>query len=110
MTAGKTTMMNFENIIMDLIVRSGEAKSLAFEALSQARSGDFVKAEQMLAESRDAGRQAHKIQTRLITMDGEGKDIPLSLMMVHAQDHLMGSMLAQDLIEEMIQLYQKVDK
>lgn len=101
--------MNLENVVMELIVRSGEAKSLAFEALSSARAGDFEKAEQLLADSRTAGRQAHKIQTRLIAMDGEGQKIPVSLMMVHAQDHLMGSMLAQDLIDEMIRLYQKVN-
>lgn len=102
--------MNFENIIMELIVRSGDAKSLAFEALAKARSNDFQAAEETMAESRSAVRQAHKIQTQLITMAGEGKSVPLSLMMVHAQDHLMGSMLAQDLIDEMIQLYQKIDK
>ena len=103
-------MMNFENIIMELIVRSGEAKSQAFEALTKARLGDFEKADEILTESRSLVKQAHKIQTQLITMAGEGKSIPLSLMMIHAQDHLMGSMLAQDLIDEMIQLYQAIDK
>jgi len=33
----------------------------------------------------------------------------MSLLMVHAQDHLMNAMLAQELIEEMIRLYNKVD-
>ena len=37
-------VMNFEHIVMDLIVRAGEAKSLAFEALAR-RGGDFAKAE-----------------------------------------------------------------
>lgn len=101
--------MNFEHIVMDLIVRAGEAKSLAFEALAQARAGDFAKAEQLLADSRAAGKLAHKVQTKLITMDGEGQPVPLSLVMVHAQDHLMDSMLAQDLIEEMIRLHQKIE-
>ncbi len=101
--------MNFENIVMDLIVRAGEAKSLAFEALRHARTGDFDKAELLLADSRAAGKLAHKVQTKLITMDGEGQPVPLSLVMVHAQDHLMDSMLAQDLIEEMIKLYQTIN-
>ena len=94
---------------MDLIVRSGEAKSLAFEALRLARSGDFDQAEQLMAQSKSAAKLAHKVQTQLITMDGEGKAVPMSLLMVHAQDHLMNAMLAQELIEEMIRLYNKVE-
>ena len=32
------------------------------------------------------------------------------LLMVHAQDHLMTSMLAGDLIKEMIELYRREEK
>lgn len=101
--------MDIDNIVMDLIVRSGEAKSLAFEALTHARNNEFSKAEELLAQSRQVGRLAHKVQTKLITMDLEGSKIPTSLVMIHAQDHLMDSMMAQDLIEEMIRLYQRID-
>lgn len=100
--------LDIENVTMELIVKSGEAKSLAFEALAHARNGEFDKSEQSLAASREAGRLAHKIQTALISADGQGK-VPLSLVLVHAQDHLMNSMLAQDLVEEMVRLYQRLD-
>ena len=49
------------------------------------------------------------MQTALIAADnGEGK-VPVNLLLVHAQDHLMNSMLAQDMVEEMIRLYQRLD-
>ena len=101
--------MDLESSVMDLIVHSGQAKSLAFEALSFARKGNFDQCEKLLAESKEASKEAHKVQTALIGADeGEGK-IPVTLVMVHAQDHLMNSMLAQDLIEEMVRLYQRID-
>ena len=102
--------MEMESIVIELIVRSGEAKSLAFEALGKAREGDFTSAEELLAQSREAGKLAHKVQTKLIETDGEDQKVPLSLVLVHAQDHLMDSILAQDLIEEMIRLYQRLEQ
>lgn len=101
--------MEMETIIIDLIVQSGEAKSLAFEALAKAKSGDFTTAEELLAQSREAGKQAHQVQKKLIETDNGGQNVPLSLVLVHAQDHLMDSILAQDLIEEMIRLYQRLE-
>ena len=101
--------MNVDNVVMDLISKSGEAKSLALEALVHARCGHYDKSEKSLAATRESGRLAHKVQTALIAADnGEGK-VPINLLMVHAQDHLMNSMLAQDMVEEMIHLYQRMD-
>ncbi|WP_095210406.1 PTS lactose/cellobiose transporter subunit IIA [Endozoicomonas ascidiicola] len=101
--------MNIENVVMELIVKSGEARSQAMEALSHARSGSFDKAEATLAGSRNSGRLAHKMQTALIAADDGAGKIPVNLLMVHAQDHLMTSMLAQDMVEEMIRLYKRID-
>ncbi|MGI2029559.1 PTS lactose/cellobiose transporter subunit IIA [Endozoicomonas acroporae] len=101
--------MNVDNVVMELIVKSGEARSLAMEALSHARAGNFDLAETSLGSSRESSRLAHKMQTALIAADsGEGK-VPVNLLMVHAQDHLMTSILAQDMVEEMVRLYQRLD-
>ena len=48
------------------------------------------------------------MQTRLIEADeGEGK-IPVTLILVHAQDHLMTAMLARELVTELIELHRKL--
>ena len=45
------------------------------------------------------------MQTQLIEADeGEGKT-KMTLVMVHAQDHLMTSILAKELIAELIAIY-----
>lgn len=54
----------------------------------------------MMEQSRTALNEAHLVQTKLIESDqGEGK-MKVSLVLVHAQDHLMTSMLARELVAE----------
>lgn len=96
---------DYEEIVMNLIMRSGVAKSLCFEALNAAKSQQFDLAKQLMGEAQEAFRDAHEVQTKLIGLDeGTGK-VPVHLVMVHAQDHLMTSMLAKELISELIELY-----
>lgn len=96
---------DYEETVMSLIMRSGMAKSLCFEALSEAKAHRFTAAEKLMNEAQEAFRQAHEIQTRLIGLDeGVGK-IPVHLVMAHAQDHLMTSMLAKEMIAELIEVH-----
>ena len=98
----------FEEIIMGLIINSGQARSIAHAALKKAKQGDFAQAKKMMEQSRAALNEAHKIQTRLIGDDqGVGKT-KVSLVLVHAQDHLMTSMLARELVTELIELHEKI--
>jgi PTS system cellobiose-specific IIA component len=53
---------------------------------------------------------AHKVQTELIQQESSGDKLELSLLMVHAQDHLMTSMLAKDLIEKMIYMQNEINE
>ncbi|MCH1622954.1 PTS lactose/cellobiose transporter subunit IIA, partial [Enterobacter hormaechei] len=48
-----------------------------------------------------------KMQTKLIEQDAGEARQPMTLIMVHAQDHLMNSLLARELSEEIIHLYQR---
>ena len=97
--------MDLELEIMEIITNAGDSKSEAMIALQHAKSNEWKEAEQALTRSKEAASRAHAIQTKLIGMDeGEGK-VPVTLVMVHAQDHLMTSMLAVDLINELIEMY-----
>ncbi|CNF21826.1 PTS N,N'-diacetylchitobiose transporter subunit IIA [Yersinia mollaretii] len=97
-----------EDVIMGLIINAGQARSLAYKALKQAKNGDFSQAEELMGQSRLALNEAHLVQTKLIESDqGEGKT-KVTLVLVHAQDHLMNAMLARELITELIELHQKL--
>lgn len=97
-----------EEVVMGLIINSGQARSLAYAALALAKAGDFAGAQAKMTQSHSALNEAHRVQTQLIERDqGEGK-MKVSLVLVHAQDHLMTSMLARELIVELIALHEKV--
>jgi len=99
--------MDSETTIMTILVNAGEARSQCMTALQCARNGDFIRAGQLLADSDNFIKAAHRIQTQLIGEDqGEGR-VPMTLIMVHAQDHLMNAILARELINEMVILYQR---
>ena len=100
--------MELENLIMELLVHAGSARSHALAALRQARADDFDAAETSQQAARVAIGAAHRLQTELIGLDeGSGK-LPVTLIVVHAQDHLMNAMVIQDLAADIIALYRRL--
>ena len=91
-----------EEIVMSLVGFGGEGRSYAFEALRFARKGDFPSADEAMKKCNEALLEAHHTQTDLIQNEINGVPTKISLLMVHAQDHLMTAMLAKELIEELI--------
>ena len=86
---------SMEMISFGIVAAAGQARSMAMEAIKTAREGDIEAARKMLEESREAG----------------GDHVPVDILLVHSQDHLMTAMLCQDLAEEIINLYEtKADK
>ncbi|WP_194208463.1 PTS N,N'-diacetylchitobiose transporter subunit IIA [Superficieibacter sp. 1612_C1] len=103
-----TTADELEEVVMGLIINSGSARSQAYAALKKAKQGDFAAARELMSQSKLALNEAHRVQTQLIEGDqGQGK-MKVSLVLVHAQDHLMTSMLARELIAELIELHEKI--
>ena len=100
-------MIDLEEAVMEIIVNAGQSRSLCFEALHAARSGNINEAKLLLNEADGYARRAHLMQTRLIEQDAGEAHQPMTLIMVHAQDHLMNSLLARELSEEIIHLYQR---
>lgn len=100
-------MIALEEAVMEIIVNAGQSRSLCFEALHAARQGNIDEAKSLLREADGYARQAHKMQTKLIEQDAGEARQPMTLIMVHAQDHLMNSLLAREFSEELIHLYQR---
>ena len=100
-------MVGLEDAVMEIIINAGQSRSLCFEALHAARQGEMEEARNLLREAVGYARQAHHMQTKLIEQDAGEARQPMTLIMVHAQDHLMNSLLARELSEEIIHLYQR---
>lgn len=95
-------------IVMNLVVNSGEARSIAMEAIELARQSQFEEAAAKIAEARETINAAHNFQTELVQKEINNDPVPMSLLMCHGQDHLMTAMVVIDLAEKFIEVYQKM--
>ncbi|WP_432205665.1 PTS lactose/cellobiose transporter subunit IIA (plasmid) [Cetobacterium somerae] len=91
-----------EMIVFSIVGNAGEAKSLAQEALTFSFNGKFDEANELLKKSNEAILKAHAIQTDLIQKEAGGEPTPISMLFVHAQDHLMTAISEKELIKKMI--------
>lgn len=97
-----------EMIIFGLITSSGSAKSFSMEAIQFAKDGDYIAARNAMNEAEKCLGEAHKTQTQLIQSEAKGEKIEVSILLIHAQDHLMNAILMKDLANEFIDLYEKI--
>jgi len=101
-------MINLEEIVFQVILHGGNGKSSAMEAIAAAKHGDLLEARAKLNEASNALNEAHHIQTSLIQNEIRGEKTELSLLMVHAQDHLMNAITVKDLATEFVDLYENL--
>ena len=100
--------MDQELIALNLISNSGTARTKAFEALHKAREGKYEEAKILLKESEESSLLAHNAQTELLQAEANGDNSNYSIIMVHAQDHLMTTMTLLEVAKEMLVLHRKV--
>lgn len=100
--------MGMEEVVMELIVNGGDARSKALEAIAAAREKNFELAGEKMGAARESLNKAHVFQTKLIQQEADGQKTELSLIMVHGQDHLMNAMTVMELAEQMIEMYKVI--
>ena len=93
---------------MQMIMHAGNAKSSALLAIDDAAEGDFAAAETDLAEAAAEMHSAHDLQLSLIQQEASGTPVELSLILVHAEDHLTMAILATDMATRMVELYRRL--
>lgn len=101
-------MEKMEEIVMNLIMNSGDARSYAMEAIYAAKENNFTKSEELMNESKKQLDKAHNSQTELIQGEINGSKVEISLLLIHAQDHLMTTITLNTLASEIIDLHKKV--
>lgn len=99
-----------ENTIITLIVNAGEARSKSLLALRAAKNKDFNLADEYLKQASASYLKAHEQQTELIQREAAGEKQEVSLIMVHAQDHLMNALSIRDLVVEMVGYIKQVNE
>lgn len=99
-----------EQTIFQIILHGGNGKSSSMEAIAAAKEGNFVEANKKLKQASEALNEAHHVQTQLIQNEVNGVKCEVSLLMVHAQDHLMNALTVRDLATVIVDLYETVSK
>ena len=100
-----------EVMSMTIIANSGECRARVFDALRLVRdSKDYEGAKKLLAEAEKYSIEAHKVQMDLLVKQANNEDVKVDVLLVHAQDHLMTTMVAQELITEMVEYYKPKEK
>lgn len=102
-------MVNKEiaEISMNVIAFSGNARGKIYEALDACAEGDFDLAEKLLEEAGDEMQKAHKAQFKLLSREASGEDVPISILLIHAQDILMATISERDLVRSLMEIWKK---
>ncbi len=100
-------MKGLELICFQLITNAGAAKTKYMEALAAAKQQEFNKAKELIAEGEGLTAEGHKAHTQLIQQEAGGENIPINLLLLHAEDQMMSVEMIKLMVEEMIEMYQK---
>lgn len=101
-----TESLTLEEISFHIILHAGNARSSAMEALQAAKKKQFDQAELKMKEAESEVHQAHRYQTKLLQKEASGEGQSPTILLVHAQDHLMNAMTVKELAQEIIELHQ----
>lgn len=98
-----------EEMIMSIILNAGDARSKSLIAFKRAREYNFEEAKKLMKEASESLTLAHKAQTEMIQKEVRGDKQEVTLLMVHAQDHLMTAMAIKDMVNEMIAFTEEIN-
>jgi len=87
-----------------LMSYAGMIKAQAYEAFDLALTGQFEEARESINGADETLSEVSTIQKEILNEDKE-----LTLMMVHAQDHVMTAVEARNLLEKMIDLMEGIN-
>jgi len=102
-------MEQLEMAIMNIIINAGDCKNHAYMALSLVNEGKYEDADKEIGLANDALAKAHDAQTEMLQKEAAGEKVELSLLFVHAQDHLMTAISEKNLIEQIMELRKVVN-
>ncbi|AOL34177.1 PTS lactose/cellobiose transporter subunit IIA [Geobacillus thermoleovorans] len=103
-------MQTYEQTVFQLILHGGNGRSYAMEAIAAAKKGEFAEARRLLEQAGAELQAAHGLQTALLQQEASGGQPVVTLLMVHAQDHLMTAITVKDLAAEFVELYEALKR
>ncbi len=94
-------------IAFQLIANAGEAFNCFYKAIDFAKAKQFEKANASMKEGEQFLHNAHNAQRDLLSAEANNEEIAFSVILIHAQDHLMNTILFERIAKEFIYLYKE---
>lgn len=98
-------MNELELVAFEIISNVGMGKSLAIEAIREARNRNYEVAAQKIQEAKEFLVQGHHAHASLIQKEAAGESVEFSLIIMHAEDQLISAETIKDLAIEMIEMH-----
>ncbi|MEF2609154.1 MAG: PTS lactose/cellobiose transporter subunit IIA [Faecalicoccus sp.] len=100
MTKEEVSLIGFE-----IVAYSGEARSKLLLAIEKAKAKEFEECKKLIEEANESLNDAHKSQTTLLQQEARGENVEIGFITVHAQDHLMTTILLKDIVNNLLDIY-----
>lgn len=97
-------------VSMKIIMKAGNARTKANEAMDDVAAFQFIEAKNKIAEARIEITKAHQEQTEIIQKEAAGVHYESCLLFTHAQDTLMTIMSEVNLAEKMVLVFESFYK
>ena len=97
--------MKREEDSCQLILYSSNARTKAMEAISNAKKGNVVLANDNLKNAKDELLIAQKKHAELLRDMANEEDVETNLLMIHAEDHVFGAQNTLEMANEIVELY-----
>lgn len=92
-----------------IIASVGEARSSFIEAVVAAKAKDFKKAERLMRAGKKLYAEGHALHTSMLQETASGTDLPINLILIHAEDQLMNTEAFEFMAQELIDVYRYVN-
>ena len=102
--------LDMEEVCFQIIANVGMAKSQYIEAIEKAKAGEFDAARDLIKQGSDAYLEGHNVHLQLLTNDAGGKTVHFSMLLMHAEDQLMGAETFRVIAEDFIDVYERLKK
>lgn len=101
--------LDSEQYSFQLILHSGNARSMAFEALGLVKNKQMNEGEELYNKAKEELIEAQKIHAQMLRiMANQEENLDVNLLLIHAEDHISSTAVACEMTGEFIDLYKKV--
>lgn len=102
--------LDTEQYSFQLILHSGNARSMSYEALQLCKHHQVDAGKALYQQAREELIEAQKMHAQLLRiMASQEETLDINLLLIHAEDHITSSGVASELTGELIDIYERLE-